>query len=596
MIEFPKARVEQFFRTYVITDFTISKDESRLVFSSNLNGKMNLWGMDLPDTFPYLFAQQDESCSFIKFDPDNRFVLAGFDRDGDENYHIYAIPSEGGLPQPLITGDTADKFFFAHLSEDGNRLYYMTSEGNPSFLNTRMRNLEDGTDTLLNEGETSPTNLTAVSQNEKAFVYERSFANTYRTGFVKTEDEMHSLTPDTEKVHVVDDPVFTDNRVVYFVTDYEEEYSYLASFDLETKQFSRVYSISGESISSLNWDKERGVFYIVTEKGVTDGLYRFNPANGMHEQLAPPVDIIEKIQVTKSGDLYVLGRSATIPHNIFLGKAGSEWVQLTNNRALGLNSEDMVEPDVVTYKSFDGTEIEALLFKANPEYDNGHTIFWPHGGPQAAERKQFRSMFQCFLNRGYTIFAPNFRGSTGYGSSFAKLVEQDWGEGPRLDCVAGIEWLFDNGITDRQKLFLVGGSYGGYMALLLHGRHPELFKAVVDIFGPSDLFTFANSVPPHWKPLMDRWLGDPERDKERFITDSPVTYLDGMTRPMLVIQGAKDPRVVKEESDQIVAKLRGAGRDVEYLLLEDEGHGFSKKDNEIKVYSAMLDFLAKHQA
>src|SRR5699024_5288850 len=146
---------------------------------------------------------------------------------------------------------------------------------------------------------------------------------------------------------------------------------------------------------------------------------------------------------------------------------------------------------------------------------------------------------------------------------------------------------FENEITSREKLFLVGGSYGGYMALLLHGRHPEYFKAVVDIFGPSDLFTFVQSVPPHWKPIMERWLGDPERDKERFVKDSPVTYLDGMTKPMLVIQGAKDPRVVKEESDQIVAKLKEEGRDVEYLVLDDEGHGFSKKkeeDNKLSLY------------
>src|SRR5699024_12006690 len=123
--------------------------------------------------------------------------------------------------------------------------------------------------------------------------------------------------------------------------------------------------------------------------------------------------------------------------------------QLTNNRVLGLTSHDMVEPDVVSYRSFDDKEIESLLFRAKPENDNGYTIFWPHGGPQAAERKSFRSMFQCFLNRGYTIFAPHFRGSTGYGSSFVKMVEQDWGEGPRLDCVAGIEWLFEDRKSTR---------------------------------------------------------------------------------------------------------------------------------------------------
>src|SRR5699024_9191219 len=152
-------------------------------------------------------------------------------------------------------------------------------------------------------------------------------------------------------------------------------------------------------------------------------------------------------------------------------------------------------------------------------YDNGYTIFWPHGGPQAAERKSFRSMFQAFLNRGYTIFAPNFRGCSGYGTSFIKLVEQDWGYGPRLDCGGEGERLVNNGMSVRDNLFLVRGSLGGYMTLCIHARHPEYFRAVVDIFGPSNLFTFVNSVPDHWNPIMKRWVGDPQRDRQRFIND-----------------------------------------------------------------------------
>ena len=157
------------------------------------------------------------------------------------------------------------------------------------------------------------------------------------------------------------------------------------------------------------------------------------------------------------------------------------------------------------------------------------------------------------------------------------MVERDWGEGPRLDCVAGIQWLFDQGISSPERLFVVGGSYGGYMTLLLAGRHPELFRAAVDIFGPSNLFTFLESVPEDWKPMMDKWLGDPVRDRERLTKDSPITYLDQMVNPILVIQGANDPRVVKAESDQIVAALQEKGVDVEYIVLDDEGHGFSRK-------------------
>lgn len=236
-----------------------------------------------------------------------------------------------------------------------------------------------------------------------------------------------------------------------------------------------------------------------------------------------------------------------------------------------------MEPEVITYTSFDGLAIESLFFKAKKENDNGEIIFWPHGGPQAAERKFFRASFQFFLNNGYSIFAPNFRGSTGYGLAFTKMVDGDWGYGPRLDNVAGLDWLIDNGYAEKGNILLMGGSYGGYMALLLHGRHAEYFKAVVDIFGPSDLFSFVNSVPEDWKPMMDQWVGNPERDKEKFIEYSPITYLETMTKPMLVIQGANDPRVVKEESDQIVQALKDKGREVEYMLLEDEGHGFSKR-------------------
>lgn len=595
MIEFPKPTVDQFFRTYFIDSFEVSQDEKRLIFSTNLNGKVNLWAMDLPDTYPYLFAHKDESIGFTAIDPEKRYVIAGYDKDGDENYQIYAIPYDGGLPQPLVTGEPEEKFYYSWLSEDGNRLYYTTSKDNPNFLNSRVRNLQDGTDELIHEGETGTTQLAAVSPDEKAFVFIQALANTYMKSFVKIGDDIHYLVPDPDQIHVARSPVFTDNDTIYFISDYESNYSYVAKFDLKEKQFSKVIEIEKESVTNLKWDKKNKVLYLTTEKGVVDHLYRLVPASLETENLTAPVDVIDQLVVSEAGNLYILGRSATLPFNIYKSEEGKEWTQLTNNRVLGVKEEDMVEPEMVTYKSFDDMEIEALLFRAKPENNNGYTIFWPHGGPQAAERKFFRSMFQVFLNRGYTIFAPNFRGSTGYGSDFVKLVERDWGEGPRLDNVAGIEWLFENGITDRDRLFLVGGSYGGYMALLLHGRHPEYFRAVIDIFGPSDLFTFVESVPPHWKPMMDRWVGDPVRDKERFIKDSPVTYLDHMTKPMLVIQGAKDPRVVKAESDQIVAKLQEKGREVEYMVLEDEGHGFSKKENEIKVYKKMLDFMEKYR-
>lgn len=588
-----KPTVEQFFRTFALANFAVSADEQKLFFTSNMSGSMNVWAMDLPGTFPYLFSQYDESCAGIYTDPKQRHVYAQFDKDGDENHHIYTLPYEGGIPTPFITGKSEDKYFLSEISEDGNRLYYMTSEGNPSFLNTIVHDLETGEKTLLHEGAEAATTLSAISPKEETFVYTTGYANTYNVSAVHIGEEIVDLTPDRTVVHRSYGAVYTDEDHIYFITNYESEYEYVACFNIKNRTFSSIVSFEDESVQTIKWDKEHQLMYIVTEKGVQDYMYIYDVSSEELKRMDLPVDVVAQLEVTKSGNLYVLGMSATNPANIYKNADGA-WEQLTNNRVLGVSPEEMVEPDVITYTSFDGMEIESLLFKPHAENANGYTVFWPHGGPQAAERKFYRSLFQCLAYQGYTVFAPNFRGSTGYGSNFVKMVEQDWGEGPRLDCMAGVDWLFEQGITTKEKLFLVGGSYGGYMALLLHGRHADAFKAVIDIFGPSDLFTFVNSVPPHWKPMMKRWVGDPEKDKERFIKDSPITYLKDMVKPMLVIQGAQDPRVVKEESDQIVARLRDIGRDVEYIVLDDEGHGFSKKENEIYVYTSCIEFLEKH--
>lgn len=594
-ITFPKPDIEQFLRTYNIMHFTVNKDDTKLVFSSNLNGKLNLWSMDLPDTYPSQLTFNNQSSQFVEFDPENRFLFTAFDCDGDENYQIYAMPIEGGHPLPILTGSKDDKYYFTELSEDGRRLYYITSKGNPQHLNSRVLDLETQEDQLLIEGDHGANFLTAISPNEQTLAYVTSFANTYTLGYVKVGEETFCLTPDETTVHTVSDIVFVDDTQLLFLTNYNEEYAYLASYNLETKTYKPLFKLD-EDFKTLKWHKESQTAYIVSEKGVLDYLHAFSLKTEKVVTIESPLETIQQLQVTKSGTLYLLGRSAVKSFNIYKKSTeDSHWVALTKNKVPGIAESDLVDPEIITYASFDGTPIEALLFRANTDVANGYTIFWPHGGPQAAERKSFRGAFQFLLGQGYTIFAPNFRGSTGYGASFTKQVEGDWGEGPRLDCVSGIEWLFENKVTDRDKLFLFGGSYGGYMTLLLAGRHPEYFRACVDIFGPCNLFTFIESVPPHWKPIMERWLGDPIKDKERLEKDSPITYLSSMTKPMLVIQGANDPRVVKAESDQIVAELKKQGTAVEYIVFDDEGHGFSKKENEIKAYRTVLDFFDRHR-
>ncbi|WP_057915424.1 S9 family peptidase [Peribacillus muralis] len=589
MITFPKPDVEQFLRTFSIGDFIVRPDEKQLVFSTNLSGKYNLWGMDLPNSFPYPLTSIDQSCQELLFDKQGRFIIAGFDQDGNENTQFYGIPLKGGAMKAIVHHENT-RNFMPILSNDSQRLYYTTSRGNPSFLNSYCLDLESGQETQILEGEDAATYIIGFSPDEKTYLYHKHYANTYSLLYAKCGSKDMLLTPPSEKQHTVTHGVFVSDSLVYLLTDYDSDFTYLASFNLETNQFTKIKELENESFTMLKYNEELQLLLVASEKGVVDHLYELDLQNGNWSNIPIPCSVIVKLEVAKSGALYLSGMSATKPHNIYK-KTGDEWVSLTKYTVPGVDSNELVEPDIIKYRTFDNLEIESLFFRAKKENDNGEVIFWPHGGPQAAEREFFRASFQFFLNNGYSIFAPNFRGSTGYGLEFMKMVEGDWGNGPRMDNVAGLDWLIEQGYAQKGNILLMGGSFGGYMALLLHGRHADYFKAVVDIFGPSNLFSFINSVPEDWKPVMDQWVGNPEKDREKLIEYSPITYLDSMNKPMLVIQGANDPRVVKEESDQIVKALKEKGRSVEYMLLEDEGHGFSKKENEIAVYQKILSFL-----
>ncbi|WP_041054464.1 S9 family peptidase [Jeotgalibacillus campisalis] len=589
MISFPKPDVENFFQTFGIQSFAVNPDESQLVFSTNLNGKYNLWAMDLPNTFPYPLSFHNQSCFEIKYDKKGHYLLAVIDQDGDENGQVYALHPAGGDLMPIRTHEGAQHMML-NLSDDGKRVYYTSNKDDKTFLKAYCYDLETEKEEIILHGADSATYFGSNSPNEKNFTYSKHFANTYTLAWARYEGEDVLLTPETNKQHTVSGVVFVSDTELYMITNYEADFSYLAKFNLLTKQFTKVVEIQEQDFTDIHYDKSSQSLYIVSEQGVRDHLFQVLLEDESIKEVDFPASVIEGFSISDAGNLYMNARTATRPSNLYQRKDG-RWQSLTQYGVPGVKEEELIEPDVLTYPSYDGLQIEAQFFRAKEEVSNGHVILWPHGGPQAAERATFRSLFQFLVHRGYSIFAPNFRGSTGYGLAFTKMVEGDWGHGPRLDNIQGLEYLIEQGIAHRDRILLMGGSYGGYMALLLHGRHPEYFKAVVDIFGPCNLFSFVESVPEHWKPLMKQWVGDPIEDKEKLTEDSPIQYLEEMTKPMLVIQGAKDPRVVKAESDQIVQALKDKGREVEYLVLDDEGHGFSKKENEIKVYRRVLTFF-----
>src|SRR5438128_738875 len=243
--------------------------------------------------------------------------------------------------------------------------------------------------------------------------------------------------------------------------------------------------------------------------------------------------------------------------------------------------------------SRDGRQIPAWLYRPEAE-GKVPVVLAIHGGPEAQERALYNPLYQYLLSRGIAVMATNIRGSTGYGKSYQRLIQRDWGGGDLKDWDHAVRWLHEQDWVDPDRIGVWGGSYGGFAVLTCVTRLPDYWAAAVDIFGPSNLISFAKAVPPTWRRMMKRFVGDPEEDADLLRERSPMTYIENATTPMLVIQGAKDPRVVQAESDQLVDKLRSLGREVEYIVFDDEGHGFTKRQNELKAHGASAAWLERH--
>jgi dipeptidyl aminopeptidase/acylaminoacyl peptidase len=320
VIQFSKPDVEQFFRTFAVQNFAVSPDEKQLIFSTNLNGKFNLWAMDLPNTFPYPLTFIDQSCDTIQYDKQGRFVIVGFDHDGDENTQLYAIPPQGGQLAPIRVKE-GERHFLTSLSKDGERLYYSSTKGNQTYINSYCYHLNTEKEDLIIEGEDAATILYEVSPEEKSFVYGKVFANTYILGFVRKDEQDILITPPTDDQFTLSEAVYISENELFIITNYDSEFSYLAKFNIDTHEFSKVSSADNEEFTSMKYDKKNKLIYIISSKGVEDHLYKYDLSTHKNERLDLPVCAIEQLVLTESGSLYLLGQSSTRPSNIYQRKA-----------------------------------------------------------------------------------------------------------------------------------------------------------------------------------------------------------------------------------------------------------------------------------
>jgi dipeptidyl aminopeptidase/acylaminoacyl peptidase len=359
---------------------------------------------------------------------------------------------------------------------------------------------------------------------------------------------------------------------------------------LDGDRYSLTYNIDGCSWVYAGTFDESSRSFAVDRVLVGEGELAGGVLHGIHFDPDTGRYVAAFCTATSPTQLHVLPADTSAPST------------LTRERALGLAPDLLSAGEDASFESHDGLRVSARLYLPSPElgYEGARPlVYYVHGGPQSQERPNFAwfsmPLIQILTLEGFAVFVPNARGSTGYGLDYSKRVDHDWGGLDRLDHVhAMTEVLAHDERVDVARAGVVGRSYGGYMTLMLAARHPELWRGAVDMFGPYDLLTFMDRIPETWKPYFALAVGDPESDRDFLVDRSPKTHIADISCPLLVIQGQNDPRVVERESRDVVEQLRGLGRDVDYLVFEDEGHDVLKLGNRVRCYDSIVGFFAQH--
>jgi dipeptidyl aminopeptidase/acylaminoacyl peptidase len=579
-----------------------SPDGSEIAYSTNTSGQFNVWRQASSGGYPHqLTTFSDRAVRELAWSPDGGTILFTADRDGDEFTQVFRIPARGGRPEQL-TDDTEVQYVLAltPFSPDGSQITYAGNDRLPSDQDVLIRDASTGAVRRVMQGD-GVFFPGAWSPDGKRLSVISFISNTNQDVYLLNPEsgDVNHLTPRDGEVKNFPGPWAADGSGFYLMSDEDREFVALAFYDLKTGQ--------KRWVETPEWDIEqvvvskdgRYLIWSVNEDGFSR-LYGRDLRGGQMLDLPElPVGVISVLVLSDDGSkLGMLFNRPTRPTEVLvLDIDAGSLTQITDSFLGGIDPDDLIEPELIRYPTHDGREIPAWLYRPRGEGPFA-VILSIHGGPEAQERPSYMysGSYQYWISRGIGVLAPNVRGSTGYGKTYQTLIHRDWGGDELKDFQAAAEWLRAQEWVDPERIGVFGGSFGGFATLSCVSRLPDYWAAAVDVVGPSNLVTFAKAVPPTWRRVMTQWVGDPETEVDFLMERSPITYVDQIRAPLFVIQGAHDPRVVKAESDQIVERLRERGVEVRYDVYEDEGHGFTRRENELKAMSDTAAFFEKHLA
>ena len=595
-----KYSIEQFYKNNSIIGGAFSDDENKLLVSSNESGIFNVYEIDIAsgEKTQKTFSEK-ESFFAIDYLPKTNQILYSADKGGDELNHIYLM-NEDGTTTDLTPGEK-EKARFAGWSKDKKSMYFTSNKRTPKFFDFYKMNIDSRESEMLYQNDNG-INISSMSEDEDWFAFSQTITTSENKLFLKNRINNSIIELSEESGSYSASGFSKDNKDFYYITDVNKEFTYLVRYKIETGEKEVLFETNWDVMYSYLSENEKYRVTAINEDGKNTLLIRDIINNSdVYFPKIPDGDIKGASFSESENKIRLTIGTSKSPNNIYVYDMNSkELKKLTETLNPEINANDLVSAEVVRYPSFDGLEIPAIYYKPldATERNKVPALVWVHGGPGGQSRTGYFSLIQYLVNHGYAILAVNNRGSSGYGKTFYKMDDLNHGDKDLKDCIWGKKWLQAQDYINARNIGIIGGSYGGYMTMAAMTFTPDEFKVGVNIFGVTNWLRTLKSIPPYWESVRNalyKEMGDPTTaDSVRLYEISPVFHAHKVKNPVMVLQGANDPRVLKVESDEIVAGIEANGITVEYVVFDDEGHGFRKKENEIEGYGKILSFLDTH--
>lgn len=602
--------LEDFFRNSERTGYQLSPDGNYISYMAPYKDRLNVFVRRVDETDEHAIRITNETERSVAgyMWADNQRLLYMKDTAGDENYQLYGVHRDGSDDRAYTAFDGVRTSLIDDLEEQQGVVMIGMNKRNPEVFDPYRLNIETGELTLLAE---NPGNIQGwMTDHDGRLRVATAIVDGVNTQILyrDTEDEPFRPVLTTNFRDVVSFMEFTpDNKEVYAATNLHRDKTILVRMNPATcEELEVLYENERYDIASISYSRKRKKLLSVYCTGHKEPVRHYFDAE--EEQLR------QRIKAHFPNQRYGIADTDKAEENylIYVGgdrTRGSYWhynaltdeAKKIADLAPWIKSDEMNAMHPVCYTTRDGLQIEAYL--TLPDGLTPDTakqlpvVVNPHGGPWARDCWGYSSEVQFLSNRGYAVFQMNFRGSTGYGRHFLEASYKQWGLKMQNDITDGVKWLIEQGIANPNRIAIYGGSYGGYATLAGLTFTPDLYACGIDYVGVSNLFTFMQTIPPYWRPMLEMMyeqVGHPEHDADQLAATSPALHADKIKVPLFVAQGANDPRVNKAESDQMVEALRQRGVVVEYMVKDNEGHGFHNQENRFDFYRAMERFLKAH--